>query len=139
MKRCSILPLLLLAACSEEPAAEAPSEAVAEASEASAPTAAAGELVPAYPGAVAVEVANLGAPGTDSRSGNATASETDDSVEQVAQFYRERFAASGMPIRAASVTATGGTIGIGRDGEQGAMITLSRIGAKTRIMVIQRR
>ena len=139
MKPCSILPLLLLAACSEGPAATPHSEPTAEAGEAAATTEAVDELVPAYPGAVAVEVTNLGAPGTDSRSGNATASETDDSVDKVAQFYRERFAASGMPIRVASVTATGGTIGIGRDGEQGAMITLSRIGAKTRIMVIQRR
>ena len=139
MKRCSILSLLLLAACSGEPAAAPQGEQAAESGPAAAPVAASAELVPAYPGAVAVEVPNLGAPGTDSRSGNATASETGDSVETVAQFYRERFAASGMPIRVASVTATGGTIGIGRDGEQGAMITLSRIGAKTRIMVIQRR
>ena len=99
-------------------------EAAAKAGPAAAPVAAAAELVPAYPGAVAVEVPNLGAAGTDSRSGNATASETGDSVEQVAQFYRERFAAAGMPIRVDSVTATGGTMGIGRDGEQGAMITL---------------
>lgn len=139
MKRCLILPLLL-GACGTEPAADPQGEAAAEVSEAAAaPVAAATELVPPYPGAVAVEVPNLGAPGTDSRTGNASASETDDSVETVAQFYRERFAAAGMPIRVDVVTATGGTMGIGRDGEQGAMITLSRIGAKTRIALIQRR
>jgi hypothetical protein len=136
MKRCWILPVLLLGACGGEPAAEPQGETPAQtAATAGAPA----ELVPAYPGAVAVEVPNLGAPGTDSRSGNATASETGDSVEQVAQFYRERFAAAGMPIRADSVTATGGVMGIGRDGEQGAMITITGLGGKTRIAVIQRR
>lgn len=96
-------------------------------------------LVPAYPGAVAVELPNLGAAGTDSRSGNATASETGDSVETVARFYRERFAAAGMPVRVDAVTATGGTMAIGRDGGQGAMLTFARPGARTRITVIQRR
>ena len=109
------------------------------AGQAAAPTAAATELVPAYPGAVPVEVPNLGVGGTDSRSGNATASETDDSVETVARFYRERFAAAGMPVRVDAVTATGGTMAIGRDGEQGAMLTFSRPGARTRIAVLQRR
>src|SRR6185503_6291231 len=102
MKRCCwILPVLLLGACGSEPAADPQGEA-----DAAAPAAQAGasaELVPAYPGAVAVEVPNLGATGTDTRSGNATASETDDSPEQVARFYRERFAADGMPIRADTV------------------------------------
>jgi len=140
MKRCAIVPLLLLAACSAEPAPQGEGEeAVEAAAPAAAPAAAAAELVPAYPGAVAVEVPNLGAPGTDSRTGNATASETGDGVETVAQFYRQRFAAAGMPVHVDAVTPTGGTMAIGRDGEQGAMITLSRIGAKTRIAVIQRR
>ena len=139
MKRCLIVPVLLLAACSAEPAAEPHGEATAEAGPAAAPDAVPAELVPAYPGAVAAEVPNLGAPGTDSRSGNATATETGDSVETVAQFYRERFAAAGMPIHVDAVTPTGGTMAIGRDGEQGAMITLTRPGAKTRITVVQRR
>jgi hypothetical protein len=133
MKRCLIMPLLVLAACGSEPAAQAPTE------EGFLPEVAAAELVPPYPGAVAVEVPNLGAPGTDTRSGNATASETSDSPEQVAAFYRERFAASGMPIRADSMGPTGGLMGIGRDGEQGAMLTVSRIGERTRIAVVQRR
>jgi outer membrane receptor protein involved in Fe transport len=139
MKRCWILPVLLLGACGEEPAVEAGAGAGAESAQAAAPDAARAELVPPYPGAVAVEVPNLGAPGTDSRSGNATASETSDSPEQVAAFYRERFAADGMPIRADSMGPTGGVMAIGRDGEQGAMLTVSRIGERTRIAVIQRR
>lgn len=134
MKRCLILPLLLLGGCGSEPATETPVE-VAAGSEAAVAT----DLVPAYPGAVPMEVPNLGAPGTDSRSGNATASETPDSPEQVAAFYRERFAAEGMPIRADSMGPTGGLMGIGRDGEQGAMLTVSRIGERTRIAVVQRR
>ena len=132
MKRCLIVPLLLLAACSEEPAADASAEAAAG------PQAAA-ELVPPYPGAVAVEVPNLATDGTDSRSGNATASETPDSPEQVAEFYRTSFAAADMPIRVDSMGPAGGAMGIGRDGEQGAMLTVSRIGERTRIAVVQRR
>lgn len=134
MKRCWILPVLLLAACGEE----SQPEAAAEAGETAVRVAAEGELVPAYPGAVPVEVPNMGVAGTDSRSGNATASETDDSPAQVAQFYRERFAAADMPVRVDSVTETGGVMGVGRDGEEGAMLTISRIGTKTRIAVIQR-
>jgi hypothetical protein len=136
MKRCWILPVLLLGACGEEPAADQPGMA-AEA--AAPPPASSAELVPAYPGAVAVEVPNLAVDGTDTRSGRATASETDDSLATVAQFYRERFAADGMPIRVDSVTETGGVMGIGRDGEQGAMITFTRPAGRTRISVVQRR
>lgn len=138
MKRCWILPVLLLGACGGEPAAEPQGEA-GDAATAPAPAGASAELVPAYPGAVAVEVPNLAVDGTDTRSGNATASETGDSIETVARFYRERFAADGMPIRVDSVTATGGVMGIGRDGEQGAMITITRPAGRTRISVVQRR
>jgi hypothetical protein len=137
MKRFWILPLLLVGACGEEPAAKPQGEA--EAARAAAPAAAADEMVPAYPGAVPVEVPNLGVAGTDSRSGNARASETDDSPEQVAAFYRERFAAAGMPIRVDAMRPTGGMMGIGRDGEQGAMLTITRPGARTRITVLRKR
>lgn len=81
----------------------------------------------------------MGVAGTDSRSGNAAASETDDSPEQVALFYRERFAAAGVPVRVDTLNATGGVMGIGRDGGQGAMLTITRPGARTRITVVQRR
>jgi hypothetical protein len=136
MKRCWIMPVLLLAACGEEPPANQPGRTSAERAAARLVS---DRLVPAYPGAVAVEVPNLAVDGTDTRSGNATASETGDSVARVAQFYRERFAADGMPIRVDSVTETGGAMGIGRDGEQGAMITITRPAGRTRITVLQRR
>ena len=138
MKRCWILPVLLLGACGEEPAAEQAGRTSAEAA-AGQLAGVATELVPAYPGAVAVEVPNLAVDGTDTRSGNATASETDDSPEAVAQFYRARFAADGMPIRADTLGATGGLMAIGRDGGQGAMITVTRPAGRTRISVVQRR
>jgi hypothetical protein len=138
MKRSWILPVLLLGACGEEPAANQPGRTSAEQAAARLATAP-DALVPAYPGAVAVEVPNLAADGTDTRSGNATASETDDSVATVAQFYRDRFAADGMPIRVDSVTDTGGLMGVGRDGELGAMITITRPAGRTRIAVVQRR
>ena len=137
MKRCWILPVLLLGACGGEPA-DAP-QGEADAAAAAAPATIATVLVPAYPGAVAVEVPNLATDGTDTRSGNATASETDDDMETVARFYRERFAADGMPIRADTVTATGGLMAIGRDGERGAMITFTQPAGRTRITVVQRR
>jgi hypothetical protein len=135
MKRCLILPLLLLAGCGEEPVVKREGVTVVVGT----PPAIGTDLVPAYPGAVPVEVPNLAVDGTDTRSGNATASETPDSPEQVAAFYREQFAAAGMPIRVDSMGPTGGSMGIGRDGEQGAMLTVSRIGERTRIAVIQRR
>ncbi len=137
MKRCWILPVLLLGACGEEPAADQPGRTAAET--AARQLEGRADLVPAYPGAVAVEVPNLAVDGTDTRSGNATASETDDDPETVARFYRERFAAEATPIRVDSLGPTGGAMGIGRDGEQGAMITVSRIGERTRIAVLQRR
>ena len=133
MKGWWILPLLLPGACGEEPAAAPRGETAAV------PVAAAGELVPPYPGAVAVEVPNLGPAGTDSRSGNARASETGDSPAQVASFYRERFAAAGMPVRVDRMDSAGGVMAIGRDGGQGAMLTITRPAARTRITVVQRR
>ena len=135
MRRGWMMTLLLLGACGDPPA----SEPRGEAAKAPPVAAASDDLVPAYPGAVAVEVPNLGVAGTDSRSGNATASETDDSPEQVALYYRQRFAAAGMPVRVDSTGATGGVMGIGRDGGQGAMLTITRPGARTRITVVRRR
>jgi len=133
--------LLALSACGGPASETERGNAAGAAASGAAPVTAtaAGDLIPAYPGAVAVEVPNLGVAGTDSRSGNARASETDDSIETVARYYRERFAAAGIPIRVDSVTATGGVMGIGRDGEQGALLTITRPGARTRITAVQRR
>ena len=96
-------------------------------------------LVPPFPGSTPVEVPNLGAPGTDSRSGNAVAMETNADPDQVAAYYREHFRGTGIPVRADTANAQGGLISVARDGEPGAMITISRIGNRTRIAVISRR
>jgi hypothetical protein len=65
-----------------------------------------------------VEIPNLGAPGTDSRS------------------YREHFRTMAIPVRGDTANAQGGLISVARDGERGAMVTISRIGDKTRIAVM---
>ena len=94
------------------------------------------DLVPDFPGSTPAEIANFGAPGTDSRSGNSTARETEAGPDQVAAFYREHFRKTGIPVRADTANAQGGLISVARDGERGAMVTISRIGGKTRIAVM---
>ncbi len=139
MIRFGWLGLLLLGACGPqaEPTGQAEPSAPA-ADSGTAGTASLPDYLPDYPNSRRVEVPNLGAPGTDSRSGNAVAMETDDTPEEVAQFYRERLAAAGVPVRVDSVGPQGGVMGVGRDGERGAMLTISRIGDRTRIAVISR-
>lgn len=46
------------------------------------------------------------------------------------------FRKAGIPIRADTANAAGGLISVARDGERGAMVTISRIGDKTRIAVM---
>ena len=139
MTRLGMTGLLLLCACGQQPEEQTRSEVPSEAgaAEAKAPSAALPDYLPDYPGSTRVEVPNLGVAGTDSRSGNAIAMETIASPTQVAEFYRARFAEAGVPVRMDSTTATGGLMAIGRDGEKGAMLTISRIGDKTRIAVIR--
>ena len=99
---------------------------------------AAADLVPTFPGSTSVEVPNLGAPGTDSRSGNTIAMETDATPGEVATFYRDHFKQADIPIRADTANEQGGLISVARDGAPGAMISISRIGDKTRITVTSR-
>jgi len=141
MRRLLVLTAAALCACGQQDAsngAAAPSSGSGRQASA-AGSDAASALVPDFPGSTPVEVPNLGAPGTDSRSGNATARETDASPEQVAAYYRDHFQTAGIPVRADSATAAGGLISVARDGERGAMLTISRIGGKTRIAVIMAR
>lgn len=143
MTRFGLTIVLLLSACGQ-PAGEAPQ------SEGPSPTdvAAKGgatkdggralpDYLPDYPGSTRVEVPNLGAPGTDSRSGNAIAMETDASPAQVAQYYRARFAEAGVRVWRDTANEQGGLISVGREGERGAMITISNVAGKTRIGVVQ--
>jgi hypothetical protein len=138
MRRLSVLTIALLCGCGQQAApngqAAAPSGSDQQAN---APSGATAELVPPFPGSTPVEVPNLGAPGTDSRSGNAIAMETSADPDQVATFYREHFRTAGIPIRADTATAQGGLISVARDGERGAMITISRIGDRTHIAIIR--
>ena len=138
MRRYFFLGALLLSACGQQ---EGSNVAVVGASDSErlaspASPARASSLVPDYPGSVSIEVPNLGLPGTDSRSGNATMHETDSTPDQVASFYREHFQREGIPIRADTANAAGGLISVARDGERGAMLTISKVGGKTRIGVI---
>ena len=141
MRRSFILAAIALCACGQQDASDgaaAPSPGTDRQGSAATPDAASA-LVPDFPGSTPVEVPNLGAPGTDSRSGNATARETDASPDEVARFYREHFQRAAIPVRADTATAAGGLISVARDGERGAMLTISRIGDKTRIGVIRAR
>lgn len=139
MTRFTLPFLLLLCACGQKAGQDAQRQPApqAESTGTGERTAALPDYLPDYPNSTRVEVPNLGAPGTDSRSGNAIAMETDDSPEEVAQFYRARFAAAGVPVRADTANAQGGLISVARDGERGAMLTISRIGDRTRIGVIR--
>lgn len=134
MKISTMLGAILLCACGQAPEGNASTD-IARGPSTGKQAAPAG-LVPDFPGSTPVEIANFGLPGTDSRSGNATASETGASPDQVATFYREHFRKAGIPIRADTATAAGGLISVARDGERGAMVTISRIGDKTRIAVM---
>jgi hypothetical protein len=134
MKRSTMLSAILLCACGQDGASN--ESASTDIGRGSSVQAARADLVPDFPGSTPVEIANLGAPGTDSRSGNAKASETDAGPDQVAAFYREHFRKAGIPVRADTANATGGLISVARDGERGAMVTISRIGDKTRIAVM---
>jgi hypothetical protein len=138
MRRLCVLTVLLLCGCGQQGASDGDG-AVSSGhnQQASAPSGgAAASLVPPFPGSTPVEVPNFGAPGTDSRSGNTIAMETSADPEQVATFYREHFRGAGIPVRADTANAQGGLISVARDGERGAMITISRIGDRTRIAVI---
>lgn len=141
MRRTAIIALGLLSACERQEAANqsAPTAPAVEQPAGGGAERAAAALVPDYPGSVAIEVPNLGLPGTDSRSGNATMRETEATPDQVASFYREHFNKAGIPVRADTAGETGGLISVARDGERGAMLTISRVGAKTRIGVIATR
>ncbi|HYJ83350.1 MAG TPA: hypothetical protein VEW26_10990 [Allosphingosinicella sp.] len=134
MKHSTMLGALLLYACGQSGAPDG--NASAGAGPSAGTHAARAGLVPDFPGSTPVEIPNLGAPGTDSRSGNSTASETDASPDEVAAFYREHFRKAGIPVRADTANAAGGLISVARDGERGAMVTISRIGARTRIAVM---
>lgn len=137
MRRVCVLSVMLLCGCGQQGASNGQGVATSSFNqEANAPSGAAANLVPPFPGSTPVEVPNLGAPGTDSRSGNAIAMETGADPEQVAAFYREHFRGAGIPVRADTATAHGGLISVGRDGGRGAMITISRIGDRTRIAVM---
>jgi hypothetical protein len=138
MVRFGLMGLLLLSACGRPAEQDArsgtPAQPGAEATAASARP----DYLPDYPGSTPVEIPNLGAPGTDSRSGNAVARETDATPAEVAAFYRARFAAAGVPLRADSMTGSGGLLAVGRDGEMGAMLTITQSGGRTRVTIIRR-
>lgn len=137
MKRLVVLTALALAACGSP----APDAAPSETGQGAAPSVvgAAQSAVPDYPGSARVEIANFGVAGKDSRSGNNIAMETDATPTEVAGFYRKWFADNDIPIRADTLTATGGLLTGARDGEKGAMITVSAIGGKTRIAIVRAR
>ena len=145
MTRWTILGILLLCACGQQEVSNAPSNAARDSFpgpelKAPEPSAnAASSLVPDFPGSTPLEVPNLGIPGTDTRSGNSTLRETSATPDQVASFYREHFRQAGIPVRADTANAKGGLMSVARDGERGAMLTISQVGGKTRIGVIRAR
>jgi hypothetical protein len=136
MKRSTMLGVLLLCACGQSGAPDGSASTDVDRSSSPAAQAARTDLMPDFPGSTPVAIPNLGVPGTDSRSGNSTASETNASPDQVATFYREHFRKAGIPVRADTADAKGGLISVARDGERGAMVTINRIGARTRIAVM---
>ncbi len=138
MTRVGYMGLVLLCACGQPAEQGAQRETSPEpgAAAGSAGAAALPDYLPDYPNSRRVEIPNLGAPGTDSRSGNAVAMETDASPVEVAAYYRARLAEAGVPVRVDNMDAQGGVMGVGRDGERGAMLTITRIGDRTRIAVV---
>jgi hypothetical protein len=141
MGRLAMLATLLLCACGQQQGSNRQGAASAgpdRSARLSGPATSAG-LVPDFPGSTPVEIPNLGAPGTDTRSGNTTARQTPATPDQVAQFYRDHFLQAGIPVRADTSTGQGRLMSVGRDGEVGAMITISPIGDATRIAVTMAR
>jgi hypothetical protein len=139
MMRIGLLSALLLCACGQEAGRAGQNESPPTAGSPKQGAAALPDYLPDYPGSTRVEVANLGVAGTDSRSGNAVAMETADTPLQVAQFYRTRFAEQGVPVRVDTVNEQGGLLSVGRDGERGAMLTISSRPGGTRIAIIRGR
>lgn len=140
MRGLCLLAVLFLAGCGQQAASNRADEAGPKGQIAGpASEGARASIVPPFPGSTPVEVPNLGAPGSDSRSGNAIAMETSADPDQVAAYYREHFRREGIAVRADTANAQGGLISVARDGELGAMITISRIGDRTRIGVISGR
>jgi hypothetical protein len=140
MTRLAMTGLLLLCACgqqSEREARETRSEADAAAGAASAASAVLPDYLPDYPGSKRVEIPDMGIAGPDSPSRKNVAMETSASPQQVADFYRARFAEAEVPVRMDTTTKDGGLMAVGRDGERGVMLTISRISDKTRIGVVQ--
>ena len=137
MTRLAVIGLFLLGACGQP--AEQPAQADAGSPAATAPAAASGALadLPDYPGSRRVEVPNFGVAGKDSRSGRSIAMETDAAPEAVAKFYRDWFAANGVPVLHDTMAAQGGLMSAARDGEKGVMLTVSRIQGTTRIGVVR--
>lgn len=139
MTRWAMTSALLLCACGQqsEQAAQGGARVESGIPAGQAATAALPDYLPDYPNATRVEIPNRGVAGTDSRSGNAIAMETDATPAQVAEYYRARFAEAGVPVRRDTTDAQGGLMAVGRDGELGAMLTISSVGGKTRIGVIR--
>ena len=137
MTRLAAMGLLLLGACGQP--TDQPTQADAASPAEPAPGPATGALadLPDYPGSRRVEVPNFGVAGKDSRSGRSIAMETDAAPDAVAKFYRDWFAANGVPVRHDTMAAQGGLMSAARDGEKGVMLTVSRIQGITRIGVVR--
>ena len=60
--------------------------------------------------------------------------ETDATPVEVVQYYRSHFAAADVSVRVDTTSSQGGLLSVGRDGEVGAMLTISR-NRTTRITV----
>ena len=133
MRRCWTISLLLLAACGEDTVAEP--QAGEAAAAAATPVAEGGNVAPPYPGATPVEMPGT-APG-EPGAGSLRVSETDDSPAKVASFYRERFAAAGMPLRANTAGPDGGILSVGAGDGLDAQVTIIRTPTRTRIIVIE--
>ena len=131
MMRTGLMMAFALAGCSQAPSTAGNEAAAAPSATASGP--ALPDYLPAYPGASQVEVPAIGG---HRPSGNAVAMETDDSPADVLAFYRSRITGAGVPIRAYNATEGGGILSAARDGERGVMITVTRIGTRTRIGIL---
>ena len=120
MTRLGLIGLLLLCACGQQSEQETRREApsVAGAAAAATPGAALPDYLPDYPGSKRVEIPDMGLAGPDSPPRKNVAMETIASPQQVADFYRARFAEANVPVRMDSTTATGGLMAVGRDGER---------------------
>lgn len=138
--RLGLAGLLLLCACGQQADRETRSETPSGpggTAAAEAPVAALPDYLPEYPGSKRVEIHDMSVAGPNDPSRKNVAMETSASPEQVANFYRARFAEAKVPVRMDTTTKDGGLMAVGRDGERGAMLTISRIGDKTRIGVVR--